>query len=291
MRLHYVLFFLFISNLQFGQTNSLLWEIKHPQTDQLSYVFGTIHLIPESHFFISDSLHHCLNIVDEIYFEINLDELNDISTWSSFINKLFMPNGVLLSQLTSPKDFNLITEKMKQANIPLYMFNRIKPMFLSILLETSNLDVSEKDSFQTMASYEFELSRIAKQNGTRISGLETIDFQVSLFDSISLEEQAQLLVSSLSDNKQESLNIDLYEIYSNQDLEKLTELLFSDSTHQNYNHLLLDKRNKKWIEQILSNSRKKSCVYAVGAGHLPGENGILNLLVQNGFIIRPMENF
>ena len=164
-------------------------------------------------------------------------------------------------------------------------------MFLSILLETSNLDVSEKDSTQTMASYEFELSHIAKQNGTKINGLETIDFQVSLFDSISLEEQAQLLVSSLSDKKQESLNIDLYEIYTNQDLEKLAELLFSDSTHQNYNHLLLDKRNKKWIEQILSNSRKKSCVYAVGAGHLPGENGILNLLVQNGFIIRPMENF
>jgi uncharacterized protein YbaP (TraB family) len=273
-----------------AQQNTLLWEVKHPETEQKSYVFGTIHLIPESYFSFSDSLQYCIENAEEIYFEIDMDEISNISNWSGIISQLLMPDTVLLSQLTSQQEFDIISQKMNEAGIPLFMFNKLKPMFLTMLLESYETPNNSSDSSQAMMSYEYEINRVASEFNKPVNGLETMDFQISFIDSIPLDDQVQFLISVIDNDNTEISNVDLFEIYESQNLEQLDSLIFADNDYSDYNYLFLDKRNKKWIEQILINSRQKTSLYAVGAGHLPGENGILNLLKNEGFTVRPMQN-
>lgn len=290
MRLIKSLLLLLCSNFMFAQTNSLLWEITAPETEQKSYVFGTIHIIPESYFNISDSLLYCIDIAEEIYLEIELDQIYDFVNISEFMNELFMPNGTLLSQLLSEEEFKLVRSKMEDINIPLLLYNKIKPMFLSFLIEASDSGNINSDETQKMVSYDMEINKIAKSNKKPVKGLETMAFQIKLFDCISLEDQAQYLLKAIEAEKIQGDQKDLFEIYHKQDLKELVQLLDVADSPEQLNNIILDKRNQNWIEQIKETSNHKTCLYAFGAAHLVGEKGILNLLKENGYTVRPILN-
>jgi hypothetical protein len=123
-------------------------------------------------------------------------------------------------------------------------------------------------------------------------GLETVAFQASLFDSIPYREQARELVRTIdSIGKYEKVLKDMVAVYNTQDIEKLHAL----ATHEEagisaYTDLLLYKRNKNWVSQFTEIAKEKPTLFAVGAGHLGGEDGVINLLKQKGYTLRPLEN-
>jgi uncharacterized protein len=274
----------------FGQENSMLWEIKHPESNQKSYVFGTIHMIAEDLFFISDSLQHYISQVDEVYFEVNISNDNLMLTMLGLMDKIMMPADSSLKDLLTDEDYQAVMKAFAKSGLPPLMAEKIKPLFLSMILETSSNNTSD-GLMSNWKSYELEIGALAETNNIPINGLETIAFQISMFDHISLSDQASMLVDQLkSQGENESSTNDLYAIYLSQDLDKLGELINADLMASGYNDILLTNRNKAWITTINEQSQYKTCLYAVGAGHLPGEMGILNLLKEKGFIIRPIEN-
>ncbi len=291
MRLLQLLFFIGCSNILFAQDNSLLWEIEHQETQQKSYIFGTIHLIPESYFNISDSLIYCIDVAEEIYLEINLDKINDLLEISDLLSELIMPNGILLSQLLSEEEFKQVQSKMEEMNIPLFFYNKIQPMFLATYIHLNeNSDIKKEDVQQTV-SYDMEINKIALSKDKPIKGLESIDFQLKLLNCIPLKEQAKYLVSEINNELEQNNQQNLFEVYKNQDLELLKELIADPNIPEQFDELMLDKRNKNWVEQIKEIGKTKTCLYAVGAAHLIGENGILQMLSENGYSIRPMVNY
>ena len=80
-------------------------------------------------------------------------------------------------------------------------------------------------------------------------------------------------------------------VYKSQDIEKLYNLSVDDeSSVSAYMDLLLFKRNRNWVAQFPSIAKTGSTLFAVGAGHLGGEKGVLELLKKEGYTVRPLLN-
>lgn len=290
MRLLKLLFFIGCSNILFAQENSLLWEIEHQETKQKSYIFGTIHLIPESYFKISDSLLYCIDVAEEIYLEIKPDHINNLLEVSDLLSELIMPNGILLSQLLSEEEFEQVRSKMEEMNIPLFFYNKIQPMFLATYIHINETSDIKKEVVQSTVSYDMEINNIALAKEKPVEGLESIEFQLKLLNCIPLKEQATYLISEINHKHEQNDQLSLFEVYKKQDLSELKELIADPNLPEKFDELMLDKRNKNWVEQIKEIGKTKTCLYAVGAAHLIGKNGILELLNEDGFSIRPMVN-
>ena len=125
-----------------------------------------------------------------------------------------------------------------------------------------------------------------------VNGLETAAFQAGLFDSIPYEQQAKELVNyidSADENKKATRQ--LAELYVHQDLDSIGQLSDKDDPGMSgYMDLLLYNRNRKWARELDTLLHGKSLLIAVGAAHLPGKEGVIELLRREGYTVDPVKN-
>jgi uncharacterized protein YbaP (TraB family) len=273
-----------VESKKFESTNSLLWKISGNGLTKPSYVFGTIHMIPAEDYFMPEKLVDLLKNVDEVVFEIDLAEMSDMSSLFSIINKVFMNDGLTLKDLMSEEDYDLVNEHFSEMGLPMMFLNKIKPMFLQALAEGSFSGDGPE-----IKSYELELFELANQNDKPSGGLETMDFQISIFDSIPYQVQADMLVSSLKNSSESDDMQQLIDLYKNMEIEKMVST-FEDDEYElsKYENILLTTRNKNWIPSMADKMAGISVLYAVGAGHLGGKNGVLALLFDKGYDLTPI---
>jgi len=135
----------------------------------------------------------------------------------------------------------------------------------------------------------------AREHNKKIKGLETMSYQAGVLDSIPYKLQADQLVSYIDKaNKGEDDDKEMkemYDAYNSQDLKRLEKLLIeTDVSISGFTDILLYHRNENWVKKLIPLLPKKSLLIAVGAGHLPGERGVINLLRKAGYKITPVEN-
>ena len=143
-----------------------------------------------------------------------------------------------------------------------------------------------------MSGSEQELLKIAGRERKEIRGFETIAFQASVFDSIPYEAQAKSLLNSVdSINNNKVLFEKMVQVYLSQEIEKI-EAMFKDEEFgmKDGLELLLDKRNINWVTQLKTILPKTNIFMAVGAAHLVGEKGLIELLRKDGYTLRPLLN-
>jgi uncharacterized protein YbaP (TraB family) len=136
------------------------------------------------------------------------------------------------------------------------------------------------------------IMRESRQYNKEIKGLETTEFQASIFDSIPYKKQAKDLVTYIdSIESYKQVTKEMIEVYRKQDLEQMDSLMNkSDPGMEDYMDLLLFGRNRHWVAQMPALMKENSLLFAVGAGHLPGEQGVINLLRKKGYKVTPMQN-
>lgn len=142
-----------------------------------------------------------------------------------------------------------------------------------------------------MKSYEMELYQIADKLGKTTGGLETVDFQISLFDKIPYEAQAKMLVESIktADVENDSFK-KMTEMYVSQNIEAMVSMISEGKNEiTGFEDDLLYQRNRNWIPVIGAEAGKQPSFFAVGAGHLAGENGVIHLLRKAGYKVRPVK--
>ena len=266
--------------------HTLLWEITGMDLKQPSYLFGTMHILCAEDARLGDSLRTFIKNVDEIYFEINLDDIGGMLKSLQFMR---MNDNKKLSDLLPEKDYLKVKnyfEKDGASILPFSMLERFKPLLISSLIQEDDLDC------KTTNGMELVIMKEAHAQGKKIDGLETAEFQAGLFDSIPYDKQAKDLVNYIdSMGEFKKMTKDLAEVYRQQDLEKIDELTKgSDVTISNYLDLLLYGRNRRWVEKLRTLMPEKSLLIAVGAGHLAGEQGLISLLRQKGYTVLPVKN-
>ncbi len=263
--------------------NSLLWEISGNGLKQPSYIFGTIHIIPEKDFFFTDLMKEkfefCKQLVLEI--DINLSLTEKINT----AKQMFLPDGKSLSDYMTNDEFSIFkTYLLDSLGVKEKTFKRmqkIKPMFSSALILNDLIGKSK--------TYEEEFNKLAAKNNMKVSGLESLQFQIDLINKISIEEQIKMLTEDSSNkNPLDSYN-KMLKLYKNQNLDSLKILIDEDESMANISEDLLKNRNTDWIPKIEKLINNSSVFIAVGAGHLAGEDGVLNLLKQKGYIVKPIK--
>lgn len=275
----------------FTPENALLWEITGKGLTKPSYLYGTIHMIPKADFFLTDATKKALSESQKVMFEINMKDMQNPMMLIGIMTKAMMPRGQKLRDLISAEDYALVKARFEEIGMPLPMLEMIKPMFLSAMVDGGDnpMDTTAKSA---TTAYEMEIMKIAEKDKKEMGGLETMEFQMGIFDSIPLKTQAEMLVKSIkSVNHGDSEFKAMVELYKSQDIEAMagTMKASDDNELSKYEGILLTSRNKNWIPLIAKNSAGKSTFYAVGAGHLGGEMGVVNLLRKEGFTLRALK--
>ena len=265
---------LFTAVLGFPQTpNSLLWRISGKGLSRPSYLFGTMHIICADDAALSDSLKAVIAACDEVYFEINLSDMSDMM---NAIKYMQMNDSKRLSDLLQPDEYARVKEYFAKHSsmLPFSMLERFKPMLISGLIEEQGLGC------QTTDGMELRIMKELKASNKPVNGLETAAFQAGLFDSIPYEYQAKELVKDIdSADENKKVTQQLADLYTRQDLDGIEKLSDKDDSGMSgYMDLLLYSRNRKWARELKKLLPGRSLLVAVGAAHLPGKEGVIELL-------------
>ncbi|MGB4849718.1 MAG: TraB/GumN family protein [Saprospiraceae bacterium] len=269
--------------------HALLWKIEIAGQSQPSYLFGTIHMIPKDDYFLPSGLDEAFDKSKQVVFEIDLDEMSDMGSMMGMLSNLMMRDGTTLKDLLTPQEYTEVSKYFDNMGLPMFLLSKVKPMFLSMLAEV-NMNPEEMQS-DDIVSYEMNLYDRAQKAQKDVGGLETMQYQMSLFDSIPYKDQAVMLIDAIRSTNTESDMFDqTLDLYLHQDIEAMIEMVDSSQAGQGagYENVLINNRNQNWIP-IMSKMMKNGPVFfAVGAGHLAGENGVLSLLKKQGYKVTPV---
>lgn len=270
------------------EENTLLWKITGPGLDKPSYLFGTIHMLCKDDAVISKNLANAIRECDEVYFEVDMDNMFEMLT---AVRKMRMRGDTTLKDLLNDEDYRKVKEyfEKKSSMLPFYVLETYKPILAASTLEQGSMPC------ENTAMMEQVLMEKAKEHEKNIRGLESLSYQAGVLDSIPYRLQAEQLVQYIDkaskgeDNKKEMEK--MFKAYKDQDLKKLEEfLLETDAGMEGFADILLYHRNQNWVKKLKDILGEKSLVVAVGAGHLPGKKGMINLLRNEGYVLTPVEN-
>lgn len=268
--------------------NTLLWRISGKGLSQPSYLFGTIHLLCADDLGLSDSLRAAIRTSDKVYLELDMDNMFEMM---QAIQKMKMRNDTTLSDLLSDSDYQKVRKYFsgRKSIIPFSILETYKPMLAASMIMQTSFECDDAISMEQL------IMQQAKQNSKEIRGMETMAYQLSIFDSIPYQVQAKQLLSFITDNESEEKASKEYQemaaAYRSQELDKLEKLINKEEYGvENFADLLLYNRNSNWVRKMDKIFSAGSAVIAVGAGHLPGERGVINLLKKAGYKVEPMQN-
>lgn len=275
------------TNTSQTDANTLLWRVTGKNLSKPTYIFGTMHMICANDIELSDSLKKAIRNSDDVYLELDMDNI-----WEMFgaLMHMNMKGDTALSDLLSPEDYKKVKDffKKNSSMLPFAMMEKFKPMLVqSLIMEQAapcdNMIVMEK----------LVMDEAGKSN-VDVKGLETFDYQLGIFDKIPYKLQAQQLVKMIDEAGEGKANTDelkiLTDAYRNQEISKMDELTKEDATIGSFANILLYDRNANWVKKLQQLMPGNSLVIAVGAGHLPGKKGVLNLLKEAGYKVEPVKN-
>lgn len=267
------------------QAGSLLWEISGNGLLQPSYLFGTMHILCAADATISDSLQFTISQSAKVYFEIDMDDPAELLGALRYIR---MKDNRKLSDLLTEGEYLRVKKYFseKPSMLPLSMMERFKPYFIASMITESQMPCESKNGMEEV------IMKAAKKQQKQVEGLETMEFQAGVFDSIPYEMQAKELLRSIdSAGKTDSTTLRMLEVYRNQDLDAIEKLtLQEEGGVSSFLDLFLYGRNEKWIPAMELVMKEKTILFAVGAAHLPGDRGVISLLRKAGYTLRPMKH-
>jgi uncharacterized protein YbaP (TraB family) len=263
----------------------LLWVISHP-AQKNSYLFGTMHsanpLITNMPDIVVKILKQSTSLTLELTF--------DLDTQLAAVNAMMLPKDKNLAVLLGENDFKRLFNELKQNGITVSSLMNFKPWAAMILL------LAPKD--HQGAVLDQILEKQATAQNKKIYALETVEEQLSVFDEFNLEEQITMLRSTLNDMSEVNDMLQkIQEFYLDRDIAGMwlyNETYLKKGTEkeqilmQRLMNKLLNERNPRMLKRMQNRLIEGNAFIAIGALHLPGKIGLLNLLTQQGYTLKPL---
>ena len=283
-----------------GVNAQLLYKISGNGLVKPSYIVGTHHYGNISMVNKITGVFDALTETEQVYGEINMDDASKADSTMYMQNAMLLPEGKTLKDYHSEDDYERLNKRLFKAmgndlNANTVMTQQMARMNPSAMVTTLSILLFAKHQigrFDPTTSFDNFFQEQAKNNNEPIGGLETLKFQTDLvFKSQPLDRQAQSLMC-LIDNEEfyvENMR-DMYNAYVAQDLEALEKAMdmklnnSCDSSPEEEAAIIYN-RNADWIVKMKKIMSDKPTFFAVGAGHLPGEKGVLQLLRKEGYTV------
>jgi uncharacterized protein YbaP (TraB family) len=203
----------------------------------------------------------------------------------AMVKRIMMPQSY--EELLSKEDFKLLKKVAKKyVNAPFMGLKRIKPFFLMAAISQSFLPKDEPDPLDL-----FLLKKARAANKT-ILELESFDEQMDVIDNDPFDKQLQDLVDLIhTPNLEDTLKKrteELIQAYLNQSDKKLHKLIMESDDNEEFMKKFINERNHNMTKKILSFLPNGGTFIVVGAGHLAGDEGLVNLLKTNGYTLTPL---
>lgn len=261
--------------------SSLLWEITGKNIKKPSYLFGTFHLLCETDFSVTPILKEKISSSNQFYGEIDLSKDN----WQQEAMMLMILKGTSLEQLMDTSDYSRAKIKFKEiTGMELSLLNNFKPFMAMSLLALGTLDCPSK------IQPESEFLKIAQQNHIPSLGLETITDQMVAIDEQPIKDQIKSFKESLFNyDSVKQVMQQMLLLYKKQNIDSLYTFIKANGGNDDFETALLTNRNKRWMPVIINAMGNNQCFFAIGAGHLAGNNGLVYLLKKEGYTVRPIK--
>lgn len=268
-----------VSTAAFSQ--SILWKVTGKKMKAPSYLYGTIHIQDKRVFQFDETVTNAFESCDAFAMEILMDEIdpNDIK------EAMFMEKNTIDEFLTKEEYAILDSIVKEKTGTGMFMYNKMKPFFLSSQLMQMGM---EHDMELALDLY---LLNDARKVGKACFGVEKFMDQIGAIDQISIEDQVDMLYEGLTDTtsvNSDELFDEILSSYLSFDLEKIFEVSNDTALPKEFNKAFLVDRNKGMAKNFLKIAKKQSLFCAVGAAHLPGEMGVIELLRKKGYTVEPV---
>lgn len=248
------------------------------------YLFGSVHLLPEGGFEIAGELERAYRDAKRVCLEVDISALTPATTLSVTLARAIDSEGRGLFELLGPSAAR-VREAAAVAGFDLAQYEPFEPWFVGITVSVMAL---QQHGYVADHGVEQVIEQAAKQDGKPGCGLETLDQQLALLDSLPAEEQLEVLLQSLEESKdiEEEMNR-LFEAWHDGDegpLARQLEEEFAD--YPELAERLIYARTERWADQVAAMLEQPDDVLVVvGALHLVGKQGLPAKLERRGFRI------
>jgi uncharacterized protein len=267
-------------------SQGLLWQIEASQREEKpqhpSYLFGTIHSEDQRVARLPEAVRKALGKSEMFCMEL----IPDLATTMTLTKSMLYADERTLREAVGQDLFGQLAPLMQQRGIPIQALTKLKPWAVYM-----TLSMPQPKTGQVLDVLLYEQ---AKREGKKLCGIETAEEQVAVFEQTPLLDQITLLRELVSDPRAVDIQIQkMIPLYLQRDLAGLAavsaETTDTNSEVNNSTEVflkrLIDDRNQRMLERILHQLNKQTTFIAVGALHLPGQFGLLQLLADRGYSI------
>jgi uncharacterized protein YbaP (TraB family) len=272
----------------FTSNAQLLWKVSGNGLHKPSYLFGTHHIADQT---ICDGIkgfNDAYNSIEQLYGEVDTEKMNSMATQLKMLTHMKMPKGQTLSSLYTEDQLKVVDEFVTSVlGVGVKSFDAYKPVMVSSSLQVF-IAMKVYPDFNAEKAIDSHMQAMAKKDKKEVGGLETIEFQINMLYDEPLEKQAADLLEMAEKSKEaEEDIIRLTELYRQQELAKMWDLMLED-TEPDELETLIYGRNRNWVEQMKNIMPAAPAMFVVGAGHLPGDQGLIKLLEKEGYTLEPV---
>ena len=264
---------------------TFLWAIESPQNTV--YLLGSVHTLRETDYPLPQPMQDAFDDAEHLIFETNLADLDSPSAQEAILQSALpdSPDENFQCALT-PEAYDLAESAASEVGLPIEVFNSFEPWFFTMTLTSLKL---VQLGFEPNFGVDFHLFNAAQESGKTISALETLEEQLSFFDTLSIQTQTELVEQTVLELAllESSFNqlIDAWKLGDIDTFEQL--ILESFVIYPEIYEALLTQRNQNWLTNVepLINQPDDYLV-VVGAAHLVGDDSLIRLLQAQGFTVQ-----
>jgi len=273
----------------------LLWKVSGNGLGRPSYIFGTHHMAPSTMIDQIPGINAAIDGCDIVVGEIEKDSLMSKEAQMKMANAMIAPTDSTLDMLYTPTEYAVIEKVFDKyfgaMGVKLAQMKTLKPNAISTQLQAMQA-VKYFPNFDANNLIDIAVQDRANKAGRPSASLESLQEQIDLLFNAPLTEQAKnLLEACRQDAFFQEQSSALAEAYMHQDLDKLMAVM-TDATmggeSEEAMEALIYSRNRNWAEKLVKMMPERTCLVCVGAGHLPGPQGLLQLLRDKGYTVEPM---
>jgi uncharacterized protein YbaP (TraB family) len=269
-----------------AQTRNFIW--KASRGPGVVYLVGSVHLLSKDYYPLSPALDVAFKESDLLVEELNLGEMAAVESQMKILTRGLLPDGQTLDKVVSPATFALVTERVTALGLPIEPLKRFKPWALALTLLGLEWQAAGFDAALGLDKHFYDRAMADRKE---VQGLETVDFQISRFDELTMEEQDRLLASTLKELETEKASVTaLADAWKAGDAPTVERIVLEELRKEPrmYQRLLVE-RNRDWMPKLdaLFARRGRSFV-VVGAAHLVGPDGLLAMLRAKGYTVEQL---